>query len=161
MKKGIHPNFYLDATVTCACGNTWTTGSTRKSIRTEICSKCHPFYTGEQARIVDTEGQVDRFYRKLQARQTFADERKAREESRVSPERPMSDLGLSTRTLDAYTKNGIENVGQFIAKLEGGDDAVLALEGIGRKGLIDTKKALRNLGYVLPTAAEAAEETAA
>ena len=161
MKKGIHPNFYLDATVTCACGNTWTTGSTRKSIRTEICSKCHPFYTGEQARIVDTEGQVDRFYRKLQARQTFADERKAREESRVSHERPMSDLGLSTRTLDAYTKNGIENVGQFIAKLEGGDDAVLALEGIGRKGLIDTKKALRNLGYVLPTAAEAAEETAA
>ena len=62
MKKGIHPTFYPDAVVTCACGNTWTTGSTRKTIRTEVCSKCHPFYTGEQARIVDTEGQVDRFY---------------------------------------------------------------------------------------------------
>ncbi len=65
MKKGIHPTFYTDAQVICACGNTWTTGSTRKMIRTEVCRKCHPFYTGEQARIVDTEGQVDRFYKRL------------------------------------------------------------------------------------------------
>jgi large subunit ribosomal protein L31 len=67
MKKGIHPKYYQNAKVVCACGNTWTTGSTSEVVQTDICSKCHPFYTGEQ-RIVDTEGQVDRFYRKLAAR---------------------------------------------------------------------------------------------
>jgi len=160
MKKGIHPTFYFDAEVVCACGNRWTTGSTRKSIRTEICSNCHPFYTGEQARIVDTEGQVDRFYRKLQARQSFTEQKKARDDERTSPERPMADLGLNSRTLQAFNRNGIETVGQFIDKLAEGDDALLALEGIGRKGLIDTKKSLRSMGYILPEPAVAEEESA-
>ena len=80
MKKGIHPTFYPDAQVICACGNTWTTGSTSKVIRTEVCSKCHPFFTGQQQRLVDREGQVDRFYRKLQARQSYIDQQKAKEE---------------------------------------------------------------------------------
>lgn len=66
MKEGIHPTYYPDAVVRCACGNTWTTGSTVKEIHTDVCSKCHPFFTGEQ-RIVDAEGQVDRFYRRLQS----------------------------------------------------------------------------------------------
>ncbi|MEA3338206.1 MAG: 50S ribosomal protein L31 [Chloroflexota bacterium] len=66
MKEGIHPTYYPEATVTCACGNTWVTGSTEKVIRTDVCSACHPFFTGEQ-RIVDTAGQVDRFMRRLQA----------------------------------------------------------------------------------------------
>ncbi len=65
MKQGIHPTYYSDAQIVCACGNTWVTGSTRKQIRTDVCSACHPFYTGEQ-RIVDTAGQVDRFMRRLQ-----------------------------------------------------------------------------------------------
>jgi large subunit ribosomal protein L31 len=65
MKEKIHPTYYPDATVRCACGNTWTTGSTVKEISTDVCSACHPFFTGEQ-RIVDSEGQVDRFYRRLQ-----------------------------------------------------------------------------------------------
>ena len=68
MRKGIHPTYYKDARVTCACGETWTTGSTRKEIRTDVCSVCHPFFTGEQ-RIVDTEGQVDRFIKRLEKRQ--------------------------------------------------------------------------------------------
>ena len=68
MKEKIHPTYYVDATVICACGNTWQTGSTRKTIHTDVCSKCHPFYTGEQ-RIVDTEGQVDRFIKRLEKRQ--------------------------------------------------------------------------------------------
>jgi large subunit ribosomal protein L31 len=63
MKDKIHPTYYADAVVTCACGNTFTTGSTRKQLRTELCSKCHPFYTGEQ-RIVDTAGRVERFKRR-------------------------------------------------------------------------------------------------
>ena len=60
MKAKIHPKYYDNAKVTCLCGNTFTTGSTKAEIRVEICSKCHPFYTGEQ-RIVDTMGRVERF----------------------------------------------------------------------------------------------------
>ncbi len=63
MKKGIHPK-YQEATVICACGNTFKAGSTRPTLRVEICSNCHPFFTGEQ-RIVDTAGQVDRFLRRM------------------------------------------------------------------------------------------------
>ncbi len=153
MKKGIHPTFYTDAVVTCACGNTWVTGSTRKTIRTEICSNCHPFYTGEQARIVDTEGQVDRFYRKLQARQSFVEQQKSREESRTSLDRPLSELNLGTRPTEALAKAGLTTVGHVIARLEQGEAALLNVEGFGRKSLIDIKKTLRSLGYQLPAAA--------
>lgn len=65
MKPGIHPN-YVESTVICACGNTFTTRSTRAQIRTDLCNVCHPFYTGEQ-RIVDTAGQVERFMRRVEA----------------------------------------------------------------------------------------------
>jgi large subunit ribosomal protein L31 len=63
MKTGIHPN-YVEATVHCACGNTFTTRSTKPAIRVDICSRCHPFFTGEQ-RLVDTGGRVDRFMRRM------------------------------------------------------------------------------------------------
>jgi len=66
MKPGIHPK-YVKATVHCACGNTWETMSTVENLRTDLCSNCHPFYTGEQ-RIVDTAGQVERFMRRMNAR---------------------------------------------------------------------------------------------
>ena len=59
MKEGIHPN-YVETTITCACGNVIKTRSTKENIRVEICSKCHPFYTGKQ-KLVDTGGRVDRF----------------------------------------------------------------------------------------------------
>jgi large subunit ribosomal protein L31 len=62
MKSRIHPEYH-QARVTCACGETFVTGSTRKSIRVEICSKCHPFYTG-QRKFVDAEGRVQKFARK-------------------------------------------------------------------------------------------------
>jgi large subunit ribosomal protein L31 len=64
MKAGIHPN-YVEATVTCACGNTFVTRSTKPTLRTDLCNVCHPFYTGEQ-RIVDTAGQVERFMRRVE-----------------------------------------------------------------------------------------------
>lgn len=154
MKKGIHPTFYTDTVVVCACGNTWITGSTRKQIRTEVCSRCHPFYTGEQARIVDTEGQVDRFYRKLQARQSFVEQKKTREDSRTSLDRPLTELNLGTRPTDALTKAGLTTVGSVITLLEQGEGALLAVDGFGRKSLIDLKKNLRAAGYTLPAAAE-------
>ena len=64
MKTEIHPDYHADTQVTCACGNKWTTGSTSASITVELCSNCHPFYTGEQ-RIVDTEGRVERLMRRF------------------------------------------------------------------------------------------------
>lgn len=68
MKDNIHPKFYTNAVVICACGNTWSTGSTRPELHTDVCSACHPFFTGEQ-RIVDTAGQVDRFMKRLRSKE--------------------------------------------------------------------------------------------
>ena len=64
MKTDIHPKYYPEAVVTCSCGVTYTTGSTKPELRVEICNQCHPFFTGEQ-RIVDTEGRVDRLRRRF------------------------------------------------------------------------------------------------
>lgn len=63
MKEGIHPN-YKPAAITCACGAVWETGSTKQDIHVEVCSKCHPFYTGRQ-KLVDTGGRVDRFKKRF------------------------------------------------------------------------------------------------
>ncbi len=154
MKNGIHPAFYLDAVVTCACGNTWTTGSTRKTIHTEVCSKCHPFFTGQQARMLDVEGQVDRFYRKLQARQSFVDQQKVRDDSRTSLDKPVAELEIGSRAIEALEKAGVTKVGQIIEKLAKGEQALLDIDGFGRKSLIDLKKKLRSQGYELPAAAD-------
>lgn len=153
MKEKIHPTYYPNALVTCACGNTWTTGSTIKEIHTDVCSNCHPFFTGEQ-RIVDTEGQVDRFYKKLQARQDYIDEVEAREAAKVSPERPIAELELGTRATDSLAKADITKVGQVMEMLETGEASLLAVEGFGRKSLADLKKRLRQFGYELPEAAQ-------
>ncbi len=64
MKTEIHPDYYPEAVVTCSCGNTFTIGATKPAIKVEICSSCHPFFTGEQ-RIVDTEGRVERLKRRF------------------------------------------------------------------------------------------------
>jgi len=63
MKEKIHPQFFT-ATARCACGNEFQVGSTKENLRVEICAKCHPFYTGNKGRIVDTTGRVDRFKKK-------------------------------------------------------------------------------------------------
>ncbi len=64
MKTDIHPTYYPRAQVVCSCGNTFTIGATREQIKVEVCSACHPFFTGEQ-RIVDTEGRVERLRRRF------------------------------------------------------------------------------------------------
>jgi large subunit ribosomal protein L31 len=157
MKADIHPTYYSDAKVVCACGNTWTTGSTKKEIHVEVCSKCHSFFSGEQQRIMDIEGQVDRFYKKLQARKEYVESQQAKEDAKVSPKRPIAELELGTRPTSALSKAGITEVGQLLAKLAEGDSAILAIEGFGRKSLIDSKKKLRAFGYDVPEA----EKTAA
>jgi large subunit ribosomal protein L31 len=153
MKEDIHPTYYPEAKVICACGNTWTTGSTQEVIHTDMCSKCHPFYTGEQ-RIVDTEGQVDRFYRKLQAREQYLEEQKAREAERTSPDRPIAELELSTRAVDALAKAEITRVGEALELLSQGEQALLDIDGFGRKSLADLKKRLRQFGYQIPEPGE-------
>jgi len=64
MKTDIHPKYYYDATVKCACGNTWKTSSTMPEINVEICDKCHPFYTGKE-KLVDTRGRVEKFNKRM------------------------------------------------------------------------------------------------
>jgi large subunit ribosomal protein L31 len=66
MKKDIHGEYFDDAVMTCACGAKYTVGSTQKEINVEICSACHPFYTG-QDKVLDTAGRVDRFKKKVAA----------------------------------------------------------------------------------------------
>ncbi|NTW12096.1 MAG: 50S ribosomal protein L31 [Anaerolineales bacterium] len=154
MKKEIHPTYYTDAKVVCSsCGRTWTTGSTRKEIRLDLCSNCHPFFTGEAQRLLDTEGQVDRFYKKLSVRQAYVEQQKVKEELKGSPERSIAELGLTTRATEALKNAGIENVGQFLEKLSGGNEAALAIPGFGQASLTAIKKKLKSLGYELPDAA--------
>ncbi len=87
MKANIHPK-YQEAVVTCACGATWTTRSTRTQLRTDVCSSCHPFFTGEQ-RIIDTAGQVERFMNRMKrARERPAPAAKAAAAPVAAPKPP-------------------------------------------------------------------------
>lgn len=172
MKADIHPTVF-DAKVTCAsCGNTWVTTSTKKELRVDVCSNCHPFYTGESAKILDVEGQVDRFYKKLSARQSYVEEQKTREESTNVNNRSVDDLGLTPRATDGLKRAGVLNIGQLVEKFAEGDAALLAINGFGQSALTAAKKKLRALEIELPEPpkvekpakaekAAAAEETAA
>jgi large subunit ribosomal protein L31 len=87
MKQGIHPEYKI-ATVHCSCGNTFQTRSTRSELRVEICSNCHPFYTGKQ-KLVDTGGRVERFQRRYAQQQEQSSARAAeRERSKPQASRP-------------------------------------------------------------------------
>ena len=66
MKQGIHPKYYINAKVSCACGSTFSTGSTLETLQTEVCSECHPFYTGKQ-KLLDATGTVDKFKKRAAA----------------------------------------------------------------------------------------------
>ena len=150
MREGIHPTWYSQAKVVCACGNSWTTGSTASEIRTDVCSNCHPFYTGEQ-RIVDTEGQVDRFYKRLQARSERLGAEELRRAALRSPELPIGELELGTRYEKALIGAGISTAGQIVDMLgQDGDEALLAIKGFGQKALIEAKRKLRARGFEVP-----------
>jgi large subunit ribosomal protein L31 len=77
MQKDIHPEYHEDCAVTCACGNTFTTGSTMKAIRVELCDKCHPFYTGKQ-KFVDTARRVEKFQERADKKTAVASGRKGK-----------------------------------------------------------------------------------
>ncbi|MBU2037094.1 50S ribosomal protein L31 [Patescibacteria group bacterium] len=85
MKKGIHPQYYPDAKAACACGNSFTTGSTKPELNVEICSACHPFYTGKE-KLIDTAGRVDRF-RKMQTKKGEISAKKGAKKERVKKQK--------------------------------------------------------------------------
>lgn len=87
MREDIHPEYYPEAKVTCACGNTWTTGSTKEELRTEVCSECHPFFTGEMQRIVDTAGQVERFTKRIERAKRLQEEAEERAAAKAKREK--------------------------------------------------------------------------
>jgi large subunit ribosomal protein L31 len=97
MKAKIHPKYYPNARIICACGNTFTVGSTSPELKIDICSACHPFYTGEQ-RIVDTAGQVDRFMKRLERTADTVDQIKALQDAQ---KRALQQQRIAKRRGDA------------------------------------------------------------
>lgn len=163
MKEDIHPEYYPEAKVICACGNNWTVGSTKPEIRTDVCSDCHPFYTGEQ-RMLDSGGQVERFLKKLERRKSKMAEIERRRARRSSPELPIEQLDIRTQAKNVLQEAGVETVSDVLARLEeGGDEALMNISGFGMKSLATLKKQLRARGFVLPgdEAPEEAEGTVA
>lgn len=110
MKSNTHPNWNNDAIVTCACGNTFATGSTKDSIKVDICSACHPFFTGEM-RFVDTQGRVEKFQAKLKNAQSFKTTKKEKilaKRQNIRPESLKDMLMREKKKLEASessTKN--------------------------------------------------------
>ena len=157
MKQNLHPEWFAEAQITCStCGTVWTTGATIPELRVEICSNCHPFYTGEQ-RIVDTEGRVDKFYNRLKRRDQMRADEESRKAALTPPDLPLAELGLTKRYVTILEDNGIKVVEDVLQKLAEGEETLLEFPGIGRKVLADMKKMLRNRGYQLPEASAEAE----
>jgi large subunit ribosomal protein L31 len=84
MKKNIHPQYFPEAKIICACGNVITTGSVKKEMKVEVCSACHPFYTGKK-RLVDTTGRVDRFKKRMEKSEQLLAEKLKRTKSKKKP----------------------------------------------------------------------------
>ncbi len=103
MKANIHPTWFPDAKVTCACGNSFATGSTQPQITVDICSKCHPFFTGQQ-KFIDTLGQVERFQKKTevsaqkkQQKQQVLQARAAKQQKQTTDKPSLRDLLMQAR----------------------------------------------------------------
>lgn len=98
MKADTHPNWNPDAKIVCACGATFTTGSTLDTIRVEICSKCHPLFTGQQ-KFIDTLGQVDRFNKKNEVTKIKSEEKKRILEARAAKSKDIKNDKPSLKDL--------------------------------------------------------------
>ena len=90
MKSDIHPQYHTDTKVTCACGNTFVTGSTLKEIRVELCNQCHPFYTGKQ-KFVDTARRVEKFQEKMSKVSAVAATRKGKKVKKAAAAKKKAD----------------------------------------------------------------------
>lgn len=150
MKTKIHPEYYEEAKVICACGSTWTTGSTLSEIRTDICSNCHPFYTGEQ-RIVDTAGQVERFMNRLkyfgdhQETQLTRQKEAQAKAQKAFLNQQIAALDLPDRIFQILTNANYITVGDLFNKMDQDEEALLDLSGIGPKSVELIKDKLETL----------------
>lgn len=150
MRQGIHPVWHETPVRCMTCGSTWTTGSTVESLTVEICSNCHPFYTGEQ-RIVDTEGRVDKFMKRLQQRDEIRTALDNAAAERTPLDLPIAELDIGARYSNILEENDIIVVSDVLDRLGDEDDenSILTISGIGRKVVSDMKKNLRARGYQL------------
>jgi len=99
MKANIHPQYYPQAQVFCACGNTFTTGSTKPVIKVEICSQCHPFYTGTQ-KFVDTVGNIEKFKSRQKvaaAKQAVVKQKKVKQQEEDNRPKTLREMLLATK----------------------------------------------------------------
>ncbi|MGC8877875.1 MAG: 50S ribosomal protein L31 [Anaerolineae bacterium] len=153
MKEGIHPKYYPDAKVVCSCGATWTTGSTVELIRTDVCSNCHPFFTGEQ-RIIDTAGQVDRYHKRVKQRDLHEAEEKARVELALRKRREallkqqIEALDLGDRVHKLLVDAGMVSIGDLLEKMEEGEATLQSIEGLGARAIREIKERLQMLGLI-------------
>jgi len=148
MKKEIHPEWYPEAKVICNGEEIMTVGATKPELHVEIWSGNHPFYTGQQ-RLVDTEGQVERFIKRLQRREEIKSEVDEQADALSPLNVDIAEINLNTRAMNALKSAGVETTGQILDRLEqGGEDALLSITGVGQKALIDIRKYLRAQGLI-------------
>lgn len=145
MKQGIHPNYQV-ATVHCACGNTWETRSTRPVVNVDICSVCHPFYTGEQ-RIVDTAGQVERFMRRVENAASQPRRKKAeRREEKLEQRRRLDDMRTNEEEVelavtDAPAPRGRSDAARIAAAMAGADEPDTTIDEAAAESAPTSEKA--------------------
>ena len=96
MKQAIHPQYFDQAQVICACGNRFTTGSTQEEIRVELCSKCHPFYTGEQ-RFVDSGSRIQKFQKKQEVAKLHVTKKKEKEAKKDNAPKTLREMLLEVQ----------------------------------------------------------------
>lgn len=147
MKESIHPKWYPNAKVIVEGEVIMTVGSTKPEISVEVWSGTHPFYTGTQ-RLMDTEGQVDRFMRRLQKREEIQTQTETVKQGRMPENFTIDTMELGTRVNNALTQAGLTTVGDVLSLLKQGDDAVLALQGVGQTALIKIKRYMRDEGLM-------------
>jgi large subunit ribosomal protein L31 len=147
MKDTIHPKWYPNTKVIVEGEVVMTVGSTRPEISVEVWSGTHPFYTGTQ-RLMDTEGQVDRFMRRLQKREEIQVQTDTVRQRRNPENYGVEEMELGTRVNNALTQAGLTTVGDLLKLLRQGDDAVLALQGVGQTALIKIKRYMRDEGLI-------------
>lgn len=143
MKESIHPKWYPNAKVMVEGEEVMTVGSTKPVISVEVWSGTHPFYTGTQ-RLMDTEGQVDRFMRRLQKREEIQVQTETVKQHRMPENLSVEEMELGTRVNNALAQAGLITVGDLLNLLKQGDDAVLALQGVGQTALIKIKRYMRD-----------------
>lgn len=147
MKKDTHPKWFPNAKVVCEGQVVMTVGATVPEIRVDIWSGTHPFYTGQQ-RLLDTEGQVDRFLRRLEKREAYAAVQQQEMEKAQPENMSVAVMDLGKKVTTALEAAGATTVGSVLALLNQGEDALLAISGVGQKALIDIRRYLRAEGLI-------------